>query len=281
MARNYYYLIAGLPDITFEDNKLAVDLTTFRQEIKNNLHQKDEKLIDYFYYKFDNRNLLKLLEKKEDFNNLGIFTIQQLEDEIKRVKEEGANSKSIIPLYMQLFILDYFTESSRDKISNENNLSLHYYKEAVNLDNSFIGKYFQFELNIHNFLVASLSRKHNLEYENEILGNNEIASQIRKSNAKDFNLGGDFEFTNALLQLVEINDIKERERKIDLLRWNYIENEVFFHYFSAERLFAFLIKLDILERWTSLSKEEGKDQFAEMLENLKSGYEIPEEYVKK
>ena len=62
---NYYCLVAGLPDLSLEDGKLNYTVANFKSEIYSELSEKDRKLIDLFYLKFDNANLLKLLKDKE------------------------------------------------------------------------------------------------------------------------------------------------------------------------------------------------------------------------
>ena len=54
----YYYLISGLPNIALDDSKLAYSVCEFRTEIEDMLSSKDKKLIDLFYLKYDNINLL-------------------------------------------------------------------------------------------------------------------------------------------------------------------------------------------------------------------------------
>jgi len=36
---------------------------------------------------------------------------------------------------------------------------------------------------------------------------------------------------------------------------------VFFHYFSVERIFAFVVRLALIERWMALDKEKGTALF--------------------
>jgi hypothetical protein len=61
MRRNYYCLIAGLPDITHDDKKLHFSLVKLREYLKEELHPKDFRLVELFYYQFDNQNLLNIL----------------------------------------------------------------------------------------------------------------------------------------------------------------------------------------------------------------------------
>lgn len=62
---NYYCLVVGLLDFLLEDGKLNYIVVNFKLEIYLELLEKDRKLIDLFYLKFDNVNLLKLLKDKE------------------------------------------------------------------------------------------------------------------------------------------------------------------------------------------------------------------------
>ena len=60
----YYYLVAGLPELTLEDSKLSYTVADFKTELYPALSEDDKKLIDLFYLKFDNANVLKLLKDK-------------------------------------------------------------------------------------------------------------------------------------------------------------------------------------------------------------------------
>ena len=70
----------------------------------------------------------------------------------------------------------------------------------------------------------------------------------------------------------------DRERKIDLLKWNWMEDAVFFNYFTVERIFVFLLRLEMIERWISLDKEKGSELFRKMIDSLKNEVQIPAEF---
>lgn len=59
----YYCLIAGLPNIALDDSKLAYSICGFRQELDGILTKADKKLIDLFFLKFDNKNLIAHAEQ--------------------------------------------------------------------------------------------------------------------------------------------------------------------------------------------------------------------------
>ena len=61
----YYYLVAGLPDLTLEDSKLSYTVADFKTEFYPHLSPADKRLVDLFYLKHDNANVLKLLRDKD------------------------------------------------------------------------------------------------------------------------------------------------------------------------------------------------------------------------
>ena len=78
-----------------------------------------------------------------------------------------------------------------------------------------------------------------------------------------------WDYFEPLQRIAETEELVEREKKVDLLKWNWLENEAFFHYFTVERLFVFLLQLDMVERWTRLDKEKRKGIIRQMIQNLK------------
>jgi hypothetical protein len=84
-------------------------------------------------------------------------------------------------------------------------------------------------------------------------------------------------------QLVRINDtvdLVEREKKIDMLKWNWMEDNTFFNYFTIEKIFVFLMKLEMIERWVSLDKDKGNELFRQLIDQLKDEVQIPQEFRK-
>ena len=99
----YYYLVAGLPELTLEDSKLSYTVADFKTEIYTGLSVSDQKLIDLFYLKFDNANVLKLLKDKEAaIDTRGNFSAEELAEYISTLKEGGEVSAKSFPLILLL-----------------------------------------------------------------------------------------------------------------------------------------------------------------------------------
>ena len=101
---------------------------------------------------------------------------------------------------------------------------------------------------------------------------------MRTSTVRDFGLGTEVDYLDQLMKISEVEELVEREKKIDQLRWNWMEEATFFNYFTIERLFVFLLQLEMIERWLSLDKERGSQLFRSMIEALKNEVQIPAEF---
>ena len=277
---NYYCLVAGLPDLSLEDGKLNYTVANFKSEIYSELSEKDRKLIDLFYLKFDNANLLKLLKDKEattDFE--GNYSQNELLALISSVREGDAPDKRY-PSYLYEFITAYLALSAEELYRAEDMLSACYYAYAMNCGNQFISSWFEFNLNINNILAAFAARKYKMNVAEVIVGDTEVCEMLRTSNARDFGLSETLDYFEPLQRLVETDDLVEREKKVDQLKWKWLEDASFFHYFTVERLFVFLLQLEMIERWVLLDKEKGSELFRQMIQNLKDEVQIPEEFRK-
>lgn len=61
---NYYCLVAGLPDLSIEESKKVYSVANFKEDIYPNLSSADKKLIDLYFLKYDNQDLLRMLKRK-------------------------------------------------------------------------------------------------------------------------------------------------------------------------------------------------------------------------
>lgn len=276
----YYCLVAGLPDISLEDGKLSYTVANLKSDIYSELSSSDRALIDLFFLKYDNSNLLKLLKNKEvEVDFYGNYSVDQLSRFITLVKEGEISDLENCPSYMFLFISNYLQRISTDEFFiPEDCLANYYYNYAIKCNNTFVSSWFEFNLNINNVLTALTARKYKLEVAPNIIGKTDISEVIRTSNARDFGLTGTLEYLEQLIRIAETEELVDREKKIDLLKWSWMEDAIFFDYFTIERIFVFLLKFEMIERWISLDKEKGSELFRSIIESLKNEVQIPAEF---
>ena len=279
MSKYYYYLVAGLPELTLEDSKLSYTVADFKAELYPDLSDEDKKLIDLFYLKFDNANVLKLLKDKDAAIDLrGNYSAEELVEFISCLKEGDEIADAVFPSYLSTFIFEYFNATAEDDFLYEDRLAALYYEYAMKCKNKFVSSWFAFNLTMNNILVALTARKFKMDIAPLIVGDTEVCEALRTSGARDFGLTGEVDFLDQLVKISETEELVEREKKIDQLRWNWMEEATFFNYFTVERLFVFLLQLEMIERWISLDKEKGNQLFRSIIATLKDEVQIPAEF---
>lgn len=265
----YYCLVAGLPDISLDDGKLSYSVSDFKAELYPDLSAQDRKLIDLFYLKFDNMAILKLLKNKDTvIEDKGNFSAEELLQLIEAVREGDTPDKKY-PSYLVNFVSQYLQLSQDELYRADDLLAALYYSYGMSSNNAFIASWFEFNLNLNNILAALAARKYKMEVSSVIVGATSICEQLRTSNARDFGLNETLEYFEALQRIADIEELVEREKKVDMLKWKWLEDESFFHYFTIERIFVFLMQLEMIERWISLDKEKGNELFRKMIQDLK------------
>ena len=290
----YHHLIAGLPDITLEDSKQVYSVYSFKREVNEMLSRKDRVLLSLFFLKYDNLNLLNRLENREtEPDNRGTLSEEELnelhslipENKKEYEQEYGFGQKKIskkIPTYFIEFLKQYQENPEQEDMEQEDNdspedlnitkediLSALYYKYAIKSGNRFISQWFEMNLNIKNILTAITCKRHNLDKNLYIIGDNSVAKALRTSNAKDYNLGDEIEYLPAVLKLAEESDLVMREKRIDILKWDWLEYNTIFKVFGIESVFAYLLKIEMIERWTGLDKATGENTFRELITTMK------------
>lgn len=275
---NYYCLIAGLPDLQPEDNKSTLSLIELKNELMDQLSDADAQLLRLLFAKFDNENWLRFLKNKDAaLNPLGNLKSEHL-NQLLALMQEFEHPQDIRLLsYIHTFYSNFNNEKFlAEGISHEDYLSGLYYEYAMRSKNEFLQAWFEFNLNINNLLTAVTCRKHGFDVKALVLGNNEVAMAIKSSNARDFGLTGIFDQLDPVLRIADDTNLLEREKKIDAIKWNWLDEHTFFHYFSIEKIFAFVLKSEMLDRWKPLSIEKGTRIFREMLVGMKEEVKFEE-----
>lgn len=296
----YHCLIAGLPDIKLEDSKQVFSVLSFKEEVYPLLSRRDKKLMNLFFLKYDNQNLLSWLKNPtesvaSELDNRGTVSPERFMELVEAYKE-GEKIKKELPSYMPDFLKAYakeFAEAEKENepedeeettvspLSQEDKLAALYYAYAIKCGNKFFSNWFELNLNIKNILTAVTCRKHELDNNLYIIGDNAVADSLRTSNARDFNLSDEVEYLPELLRLAEEPDLVAREKKIDLLKWEWLENNTIFKVFDIESVFAYLLKIEMIERWANLDKETGEATFRELIGALKKDSNVMLDEFKK
>lgn len=274
--KNYYCLVAGLPDIIIEGNKPGETSHEFKNELAEQLHTSDYKLAELLYLNYDNKNLLNLLLKQENqFITIGNYSEEYLEEQIK----EPTN----IVDYMKQLIFNIKNETSRNlNLSSENELQSLYYEYVLQVKNDFLEQWFKFDRDIKNILTAVNCRKYGYDTEKQLIPvrhKNEVYETLIKSSPKPDLLTDEVPYVEKILQIAESEmDISEKEKALDNIKWKFLDELTFFNYFTIEKILSFVIKLNIVERWIELDNETGKALFTRLINDIKMSYKFSDEF---
>lgn len=277
--KNYYCLVAGMPDVALDASKLPLSLTEFRDEYLPLVDEKDRRLLELFFLRYDNRMLLDVLEDKPgDLTPRGLYSREQMDEEVRATLHE--QQSGLLPEYMYRFITEY-NQLKEDAAGHllEDILTGYYYDYACNASNEFVASWFEYNRDVNNILIALTARHFGFQPASYLIGDGELVRMLTTSGARDFGIGSAFDGIQDLLAISEMTDLVERERKIDMLRWNWLEDKTFFHYFSIERIYAFLLRLSIVARWIEVDKEKGEQVFRNLIQQLKDEVEVPQEFT--
>jgi len=169
-----------------------------------------------------------------------------------------------------------YTDWLRYGLKSEN-LSPHFYRTISKNSNRFLKTYFAFDLMLRNIQAAYLSRKQSLDPDRYLIGEGEIVEALKKSKAPDFGIISEVEFASRLLQIFEIKDLIEREKALDLLRWEEVNKICTYSYFSMDVILSFIFKSSIIKRWHSLDKKSGERLFRKYVDQMRDSYKMIKE----
>ena len=148
-------------------------------------------------------------------------------------------------------------------------------EQGLKANNRFVREWFTFNQDMNNVLVAQICRKHGFDIKQQIVGEGELAETLRThTTQKDFGLNevdGDYQ---AILALAQIEDLMAREKAMDAIRFEWLQERTEFDFFSAEMVFAYYLEAVMLHRWSILTIEEGEKVFRELVADMKKGVKL-------
>lgn len=271
--RHYYYLVAGFADLVFDSGKGYPDLAEFVEELKINLHSSDFKIVSLLFLPYDNDNLIAFLEGKTDkWNPLGKYSASEFEEE-RKVLQSIVSEKDGIPPYMAA-VMNQRTgeEQTIDRISTWKKLTEGYLEMALKSGSKFLRKWVSFDRDIRNIFALINAKELHLNATRYIAGKDQFAEELIAvfNSGKDFVVPQEPEYAPAIFRIATESDFLERERKIDLERWNFVDTNTFFEYFTLDLILGYLIKYMIVLRWKQLEPETGKIMLQKLIDQMET-----------
>ncbi|GBU20610.1 v-type ATPase subunit C [Fibrobacteres bacterium R8-0-B4] len=278
MPRNYYYLVAGLPELLREESKNIPPFRLVAEEIKQELVPSDFQFVRAMTLPIDNRNLANILTHgSEEFDPRGNFT-----------KEELSKGSVDLPEYMQVFLAAH--KENRQifaGLTPLDQLTWLFYEEMSTLNNPFVREWFDFEISLRNVIVGLNVRKglghiEAIATERDrpialtLVGRGEAAEAVLRSSSPDFGLSTAFPWIDKVIALSK-GGLTDMEKGIDDLRWDVLNDlTMFIPFFHVETVAAFVQKLLIVERWMKLEPVAGKARLDKLIDEMMKSFVMPE-----
>ncbi len=239
----YECLMAGLPELK-AGGEAPMTMETLLLLLEENLSEKDKPLLDLLRMKSDAPEISELVERYDD---------------------------SIIDQP------DWW-ENARNTLSEADLRTQLLYEYGLKSKNKFVRKWFAYNQDMNNVLVAAICRKHGFDVRKMIVGQGEVAEILRKNlQQKDFGLGGVMDSLQEIMSLVDIDNLMEREKRMDALRFVWLEEATLFVDFSIENVLAYYLQAEMLNRWSLLTVEQGERVFRELVADMKKGVNLDAE----
>lgn len=139
---------------------------------------------------------------------------------------------------------------------NPDKLNENFYKQVLKCPNAFIKGYFLYDLNVRNVRVRFINQNLGRPSEEDVLNI----------------LPEDYEFEDEekVRDILNNSDILGRERALDDLMWAKAEELCGLQVFSADCIFAFIAKLQIVARWLKLDPQTGRQLFKQLVEEIRN-----------
>lgn len=151
---------------------------------------------------------------------------------------------------------------------DKDQIGLDFYREALSHRVGFIREFFRFDLDVRNQKVRYLNQALGRDPEKDIL-------KLRDPEAEETGLEPEepeFKEASRLQAILEGSDILARERGIDDLYWDKIDEITLFDYLNFEKILGVMVKMMIIRRWLILDEKTGREMFKKLVDEVRGTF---------
>ncbi len=267
-ANHYYCLVAGLKEYALDTDVKGFDAPALIAEISEGVSKRDRKRIALLYAYYDIENIINMRAGREQFSVLGNFTREELEEELKTPSRLPAWMKRVIAAFHAANEADA-PEEERSEESLERRLLAAYYEECARSRPGFLRAWSAFDRTLRNITAAFAARRLGLSPAEAIIGRGEIETALSRSSAADFGIRSEVDYVDQVIAAMgsDVN-LLEKEHRLDTLRWNKAEELACMHYFDLDFLLGYLVRINLIHRWTALDPERGRRMLEELMRSF-------------
>ena len=151
---------------------------------------------------------------------------------------------------------------------NKEKIGLEFYKEALASRSTFIQEFFLFDLNVRNAKVRYLNQALGRDPQKDVLSLADPDAEEKGIEAEE----PEFKEAARLQGILEGKDILARERGIDDLYWDKIDEITLFDYLNFSKVLGLVVKMMIIRRWLLLDEEAGRAMFKRLVDEVRGTF---------
>jgi hypothetical protein len=268
-ANSYYALVAGFREYALDGEMKGFDVESILSEVFEVLSSKDRKTVELLYAYYDCENLISRYNGSSTYNALGRLSSEEVDEELQSPSRLIAPLAEVVRAYASPESEDA-EESALDLTQPfAKSLMSAYYKACASSNSRLLREWSTKDRTIRNIVAATLARRHGVAVESVVVGEDSVTESLSRSSAADFGLRAELPFVEQLVAAVaDEQNMVEKERKIDNIRWAELSELSTFDYFDLNAVIAYLIKANMVARWAALDAKVGREMFDRLVSEL-------------
>ncbi len=273
-GKEYICLVAGLHEYALDSDARGLNLAALLEEVYDEFSKSDAGLVRLLYGYYDCENIASAMASRSTFNPLGQLSREAVAAIVRGDESGEENPMELLPEEVVKVVEAYTSkdskmELSQDAVSFDRALFAAYFEACARSRSRLIREWSEADRNLRNVAAALTARSAGRAVEEVVVGEGGVVDQLVRSSAADFGLRGELSYIDTVIGAVSDEpNLIEKERKIDMVRWDVVEELMAGEYFSADYVLGYLIKVNIVARWSALDPEVGREIVAKRMGEL-------------
>ena len=265
--KDYYCLVAGFRDYTLDGDNKGFDAQAIVADIMDSLTGDDALQVSLLRGYYDCENIAALRADRQTHNPLGNYSHEELMQELKAPQLLPDPIARVLKAFADPESEEAETIDTNHRFETE--LFAAYYALCAQKGDRFLKAWSEFDRTLRNVTAAVTARAANRAVEDVTVGEGDVVEQLKRSSAADFGLRGELPYIDGVIAAVnDEQNLVEKERKIDLIRWNEAEELATFDYFDINAILSYLVRVHIVARWSRLDPKVGRELFERLMQTL-------------
>ncbi|MBQ5648016.1 MAG: DUF2764 family protein [Alistipes sp.] len=266
-SSSYYALVAGFREYALDGETKGFDIEAILSEVFEVLSSKDKKTVELLYAYYDCENLISRHNGSSTHNSLGRLSSEEVEEELRNPSRLIAPLAKVVRAYAspeseeaeELDLTQPFAKT----------LMTAYYKACESSKSRLLREWSATDRTIRNIVAATLARRQGVAIDSVVVGEDSVTDSLLRSSAADFGLRAELPFVEQLVSAVsDEQNMVEKERKIDNIRWAELSELSTFDYFDLNAVIAYLVRANMVARWAALDAKIGREMFDRLVAEL-------------